>query len=176
MHPSSVTNMKRAMEIVKDYLFTGMTVLDVGGRNIGTPDRSYKHLYDYLFPKYYVADINEGPNVTHIMKHPYELPFEDDSVDLIVSGQTLEHVRNPFRSVAEMKRVLKPGGYMILIAPSQGKYHDNPDCWRFMDDAFKSIAAEDEVDLEVIADWVDLSAPDERSQRWKDHTFVGQKR
>ena len=94
-------------------------------------------------------------------------------IDFIVSGQMLEHCRNPFRSVAEMTRVLKPDHYIVLIAPSAGKYHDNPDCWRFMNDAFKAIA--NEVGLKVVADWVDLDAPDERSRAWKDHVFIGQK-
>jgi len=173
MHPSSVNNMKKAISKIAGELKNGMTILDVGGRSIGPQDRSYKGLFSNLNPTYYVADINSGGNVTHIMPGEYELPFKDNSIDLIVSGQTLEHVRNPFRSVAEMKRVLKEGSCMILIAPSQGKYHDNPDCWRFMDDSFKAIA--DEVGLKVIDDWVDLNAPDERSQRWKDHTFIGRK-
>ena len=42
-----------------------------------------------------------------------------------------------------------------------------------MDDSFKAIA--DEVGLKVVDDWVDLNAPDERSRRWKDHTFIGRK-
>ena len=176
MHPSSVNNMKKAISKINVEFFVGMKILDVGGRNIGSQDRSYKPLFDPWFPTYHIADINDAPNVTHVMPGPYTMPFEDNTYDLIVSGQTLEHVRNPFRSVAEMKRVLKPNCCMILIAPSQGKYHDNPDCWRFMDDAFKSIAAPDEVDLEVVANWVDLNAPDERSQRWKDNTFIGRKR
>jgi SAM-dependent methyltransferase len=173
MHPSSVENMKRARDLLGSRLQSNLTILDVGGRNINAQDRSYRDIFKDKCASYFIADINPGPNVTHVMPGEYTLPFEDNSIDLIVSGQTLEHVRNPFRSVAEMTRVLKKDHYIILIAPSTGKYHDNPDCWRFMDDAFKAIAAE--VGLKVVADWVDLNAPDERSRRWSDHVFVGQK-
>jgi hypothetical protein len=72
-----------------------------------------------------------------------------------------------------MTRVLKSGGYIILIAPSAGKYHDSIDCWRFMDDAFQAIA--EEAGLETVTDYVDRSQPDERSRRWADHVFVGRK-
>jgi hypothetical protein len=42
-----------------------------------------------------------------------------------------------------------------------------------MDDGFKAIA--NDVGLEVVADWVDRSAPDERSRKWADHVFIGKK-
>jgi len=175
MHPSSLENMKRARDLLGSRLGKDLVVLDVGGRKSwsGAAASSYKDVFAKHVKEYLIADIAAGDNVTHVMIGEYNLPFEDNSIDFIVSGQMLEHCRNPFRSVAEMTRVLKPDHYIILIAPSAGKYHDNPDCWRFMNDAFKAIA--NEVGLKVVADWVDLDAPDERSRAWKDHVFIGQK-
>ena len=175
MHPSSLENMKRARDLLGSRLGKDLVVLDVGGRKSwsGAAASSYKDVFAKNVKEYLIADIAAGDNVTHVMTGEYTLPFEDNSIDFIVSGQMLEHCRNPFRSVAEMTRVLKPDHYIVLIAPSAGKYHDNPDCWRFMNDAFKAIA--NEVGLKVVADWVDLDAPDERSRAWKDHVFIGQK-
>ena len=171
MHPSSILNMQKALEMLL-WLNSEIDVLDVGGRNIKADrDRSYKHLVDCK--NYYIADLNEGYNVTHKMPDEYTLPFEDRSIDLVVSGQTLEHVRNPFRLVTEMVRVLKHSGYIILIAPSTGRRHDMVDYWRFMDDAFHAIAYE--CGLKTVADWIDKSAPDERSAQWSDHVFIGKK-
>ena len=146
-------------------------VLDVGGRGLNS-DRSYSRIFAGVM-EYKIADIEDGIGVTDIMPSPYELPFQDDWFDLVVSGQTLEHVANPFRIVAEMKRVLRPGGTIVLIAPSDGPYHDKHDYWRFRKDAFKAIA--DEVELQIVADWIDFEAPDDRSRKWKDHVFVGRK-
>jgi hypothetical protein len=42
-----------------------------------------------------------------------------------------------------------------------------------MNDAFAAIA--EETKLNIVADWIDRSAGDERSRRWADHVFVGQK-
>ncbi|MBL4575366.1 MAG: class I SAM-dependent methyltransferase, partial [Opitutaceae bacterium] len=60
------------------------------------------------------------PNVVHFEIEPYvstdvrgiceELPFKDNSFDLIFSLVVLEHVKDPFTAVREMERVLKPGG------------------------------------------------------------------
>lgn len=107
------------------------------------------------------------------MPGPYEFPYEDDYFDLVVSGQTLEHVPNPFRLITEMKRVMKPGGRMAIIVPSAGPRHDKKDYWRFMDDAFEAIA--DEVGLKTVANWISEDAPDERSRKWRDNVFVGTK-
>ena len=175
MHPSSRENMNRARALLGSRLGDNLTILDLGGRDIKPgQDRTYYPHFKDICENYYIADINEGGNVTHVMKGPYELPFEDNSIDLVVSGQTFEHIHNPFRATAELKRVLKPKCFMIIIAPSSGPTHDNPDCWRFYRDSFKAIAQECE--LNVIADWIDDGRGwEERSARWKDHVFVGQK-
>lgn len=173
MHPSSILNMKKAKNMLA--LGNNLTILDVGGRAIQeTEDRSYKHIFDGIYANYYIADISPGHNVTHVMKGQYELPFLNNEIDLVVSGQTLEHVKNPFKMVNEMKRILKINSFMIIIVPSAGKRHDSIDCWRFMDDAFKAIA-EDVGNIEIVADWIDKEVSDERSKQWKDHVFIGKK-
>jgi ubiquinone/menaquinone biosynthesis C-methylase UbiE len=43
-----------------------------------------------------------------------QLPLADESIDLIISLQVLEHVRNPPQVIREAFRVLKPGGYFYL--------------------------------------------------------------
>lgn len=172
MHPSSMNNMKKVRDKYLSYLNDSSLILDVGGRGIQS-DRSYRSLFEGKYAEYYVADITAGLGVTHVMPGPYTLPFEDDTFDLIVSGQTLEHVCNPFKSVDEMKRVLKPSAFIVLIAPSSGPYHDSQDCWRFMKDSWKAIS--NDVGLTLVSQWITKDAPDERSRKWQDNVFVGTK-
>lgn len=172
MHPSSRENMKKVRDKYLSYLTKESIILDVGGRGL-KGDRSYRSLFEGRFSQYFVADIAKGLGVTHVMPGPYTLPFKDNTVDLVVSGQTLEHVDNPFKSVAEMKRVVKPGCYLVLIAPSAGPRHDAQDCWRFMDDSWKAIAKD--VGLILVDQWITKNAPDERSRKWQDNVFVGKK-
>ena len=43
-----------------------------------------------------------------------QLPIADDSIDLIISLQVLEHVQNPRKVIFEAFRVLKPGGHIYM--------------------------------------------------------------
>lgn len=51
----------------------------------------------------------------------YILPFEDNTFDLIFSDQVFEHVQNYPETIAEISRVLKPGGSCLHIFPSRYK-------------------------------------------------------
>ena len=48
-----------------------------------------------------------------------DLPFADDAFDLVLSLQTLEHVWDQRRFVAECARVLRPGGRLALTTPNR---------------------------------------------------------
>ena len=61
-----------------------------------------------------------------------ELPFRDKAFATVFSSQVLEHVPEPWRMVAEMARVLEPGGHLILTAPHIWGLHEAPhDYFRF---------------------------------------------
>lgn len=60
------------------------------------------------------------------------LPFEDGSVDLLITQEVLEHVDDPFLAMAEIYRVLKPQGQAYVQLPFTIGYHPCPDdFWRF---------------------------------------------
>ena len=46
------------------------------------------------------------------------LPVEDASFDVVVCGELLEHLPFPERTVAEVRRVLRPGGWFVGSVPN----------------------------------------------------------
>jgi len=61
----------------------------------------------------------------------HDMPFEDASFDAVVCVSVLEHVTHPQDAIAELRRVLKPGGKIFVQLPFQFHYHADPDdFWR----------------------------------------------
>lgn len=53
-------------------------------------------------------------------------PFEDASFDAVLCNQVLEHVFNPDDFVGEIRRVLRPGGRLLLTVPFVWDEHEQP--------------------------------------------------
>ncbi len=51
-------------------------------------------------------------------------PWPDGSVDVVVCNQVLEHLKNIWLPMAEMHRVLRPGGYAVLSVPNLASLHN----------------------------------------------------
>lgn len=50
------------------------------------------------------------------------LPFDSDRFTLVVCFEAIEHVADPERALAELDRVLAPGGALLLSSPNRGVY------------------------------------------------------
>ena len=50
-------------------------------------------------------------------------PYGDGLFDAVFAKSVIEHVVDPTNMLAEMKRVLKPGGVLILLTPDFSKLH-----------------------------------------------------
>lgn len=64
---------------------------------------------------YITADI-ESP-LAKVKMDIHEMPFEDNRFDVVLCNHVLEHVRDDMQALHEIKRVLKPGGWAILLVP-----------------------------------------------------------
>jgi ubiquinone/menaquinone biosynthesis C-methylase UbiE len=50
------------------------------------------------------------------------LPFDDNSFDLVLCAETIEHVRDVQLALSEIRRVLVPGGRLALTTPAAGRW------------------------------------------------------
>ena len=66
-----------------------------------------------------------------------------DTFDTVYSSQVLEHVPNPCKALAEIHRVLAPGGYAIISVPLLSGLHEEPhDYYRYTPYGLKHLMQE----------------------------------
>ncbi len=109
---------------------TDLRVLD-----IGCGAKPYLPLAAPYASTYVGIDAVDGPWVDRVGTAE-DIPCEDGSVDLVLCTQVLEHVQDPRRSLAEIRRVLAPGGVVLLSTHGVFLYHPDPpesdrDYWRW---------------------------------------------
>ncbi len=108
---------------LKPHLVPNMRVLDVGGgpgvmaREVArTVSDSVVYSLDASPARTKAAEecLDDLIYAHAILGNAYQLPFPDDSFDLIYTRFVLQHLPNPDQVVAEMTRVCKPGGRLLL--------------------------------------------------------------
>ena len=61
-----------------------------------------------------------GASAAAVRGTAYALPFADDTFDYVVCAEVLEHLPQDSRAMAELTRVLKPGGLIAVTVPRWG--------------------------------------------------------
>jgi len=175
MHQSSYNKMSKFVEI---YLTSKkneqLLILDIGSLDV---NGSYKALFSFPAWKYIGIDTKPGKNVDIVISDPYSWKqFHSNYADVIISGQSFEHIEYVWLTMKEISRVLKPQGLACIIAPSSGPEHKYPtDCWRIYPDGFKSLANYSEMEIvEVYTQWEDENYSD-YSNIWHDSVLICRK-
>ncbi len=79
------------------------------------------------------------------------LPFGDQSFDTIILSDVLEHIARPQSLLAEINRVLRPGGRLIAGVPYMYHLHEEPfDYYRYTKYAIRFMAEEAGLEAEEI--------------------------
>ena len=93
--------------------------------DLGTGQGQFSNLIK-RFPILARADFYPYPDANVICDFPEALPFKDDSFNLIIASNVLEHVPNTGRLLTECTRVLKPGGQLVATIPFLLQVHQEP--------------------------------------------------
>ncbi len=91
-------------------------------------------LYGALFPNVTTLDIEARPNVkVDIVADVHDLrKIPDESFDVVLCTEVLEHLHTPEKAIAEMHRVLRAGGLLLLSTRFIFPLHDAPgDFYRY---------------------------------------------
>jgi 2-polyprenyl-3-methyl-5-hydroxy-6-metoxy-1,4-benzoquinol methylase len=107
-------------EFLADVDLSGLLVLDAGcGTGRGTQALANQRAdmvsldLGFNLVKYTAARFTTRPLAGSVI----DLPFADDSFDVVFSTEVIEHTPDPLAAAAEMYRVLKPGGHLVLSTP-----------------------------------------------------------
>lgn len=137
MHKSAMMNGEIFFSTYSKYFkHNNVTVLDIGSQDV---NGSLKKICPKDF-KYIGLDFEEAKGVDIVLQDPYKFPFDDKSIDIIVSSSCFEHSEMFWLTFLEILRILKPNGIFYLNAPSDGHFHRYPvDCWRFYPDSGQAL-------------------------------------
>ncbi len=118
-----ISRYESVKELLKDK-----TVLDIAsGSGYGT------YLLAEKAKKIYGVDVDEdaveyakrnygGKNIEYLLGDAEKIPLEDKSVDVVVTFETIEHIKDYKKFMREIKRVLKPGGFAVISTPNDPEF------------------------------------------------------
>jgi len=118
---------------------TGKVILDIAPQDHAG---AAKHFKDCAI---YTADINPSSRANYIIDicNNNSNAIPDNTFDIVVCTEVLEHTLNPFSAVAEMYRMLKFNGTLLLSTPFDFRIHGPlPDCWRFTEHGLRALLAQ----------------------------------
>jgi SAM-dependent methyltransferase len=128
------TPQRRSLEAFLARFASAGKMLDVGGGD--RPD------YGELFPNRLCIDIRRARDV-RLLADAHRLPFAGATFERVLSIEVLEHLCDPVRAIDEMRRVLAPGGLLLLTTRFTYPLHSEPhDYFRYTEHGLRHLFRE----------------------------------
>ena len=132
----------------------GARVLDAGAG-----DAPYRPLFAHC--SYLTQDWPGSPHAgarrVDVVADLHDLPADLGDLDLVVCTEVLEHVADPGQVLAELHRVLRPGGALLLTVPFVAGLHEEPyDFYRYTSHALRMLherAGFSDIEVEPLTGW-----------------------
>jgi SAM-dependent methyltransferase len=137
LHPSRTSVQYAVRKPLLDWLASqdvaGATVLDVG-----CGDRPYETLLRGA-ARVVGFDVPGNPHAD-LHGSIHAIPVDAASFDVVLCLQVLEHVPDPAAAVRELRRVVRPGGRVLVSTHGVYPFHPNPrDLWRWTHDGLETL-------------------------------------
>lgn len=88
-------------------------------------------------------DIDPHATATYTADITKDTGIDSGRFDCVVLTEVLEHTKQPFDAIAEVRRLLRPGGVLLISTPFSLRIHGPyPDAWRITEYGYKVLLAE----------------------------------
>ncbi|GFE71851.1 class I SAM-dependent methyltransferase [Chroococcus sp. FPU101] len=115
------------------HLMSGASVLEIGcgtgedaitlAKLVGTKGKVTAVDHSQMMLNQALASTeNLGLPIEFILADAQQLPFADQIFEAARVDRTLQHIANPQSALAEMARVVRPGGWVVAIEPDWGTF------------------------------------------------------
>jgi SAM-dependent methyltransferase len=112
-----------------------LVVLDVGGRY-----QPYRPLIQNRLQRYIALDVLQTPLV-NVLGTGEQLPFKADTFDLVLATGVFEYFPEPRLAAAEIHRVLKPGGHLMMSVAAVCPRAVDEEHWHYLPAGLKFVLA-----------------------------------
>jgi ubiquinone/menaquinone biosynthesis C-methylase UbiE len=141
-------NSKLLFQKYAKHLFkSNMRVLEIGPNSHPS---DFQAILNDASIKWETLDIFQSEKLTYVAENEYSFPIPDNSFDIVISAQVIEHVREIWTWMKELSRVCKVNGFVITINPVSYPYHEAPvDCWRIYPEGMKALYSQAGLDCQL---------------------------
>ncbi len=112
--------------------------------DLGAGSKPYAPLYESYFADCTSVDVPHSPHDTtsvDVMAWADDLPFDDESFDVVLCTEVLEHCPDPRAVLREVSRILTSGGRAFVTTPFMVPLHELPyDYYRYTPSALETLA------------------------------------
>ena len=116
--------LRKAYEAVLPKHLSGMKEIRVLDYGCGV--KPYKYIVNQICAEYIGADVGENRHAEINLEPGQLLPLKDESFDVVISSQVLEHVEEYDKYMSECRRVLRSGGLLFLSTHGTWQFHAAP--------------------------------------------------
>ena len=110
--------------------------------DVGCGNRPYEPLFERVARSYVGIDLYPGEGID-LIGSAEALPVDAASFDVAICSQVLEHADDPQQVVAELSRVLRPGGIALASTHGTYRFHASPnDYWRWTHEGLRRLFEE----------------------------------
>jgi SAM-dependent methyltransferase len=135
---------------LQDHLFEHCRLLNGSMLDLGCGNRPYRAWLTNILT-YTPYDLDPRFSKPAVVGTAARLPFRSYTFDSVLCTQVLEHVPTPWETVAEISRVMKSDGTLLLSVPQAWRLHEEPhDYYRYTKFGLKYLVESAGMTLEKI--------------------------